>query len=106
MAAMTVFAENVAVWDKVMLGESLEDGEETRLAILLYNLLITDSENWYLQYNAGYLEEQLWESRLAILAPLTQLPIYEPWKLTLGARNHSASFLELLEDASRSGAVE
>jgi len=98
MEMIAVLTENAAVWDKVVTGEPLSDGVETRKGILLFKLFMTDSENWYLQFKAGFLESQVWESRLGVLPELVSLPIFESWRPTLGARNHSADFLELLDN--------
>ena len=102
----TMFTDNIAVWDKVVRGGALADGEESRMGVILFNQLMTTSENWLLQYNAGYLDAQMWESRLTILPLVIQLPIYEDWKTSIGSQSHSGEFLELLDELSRSGEVE
>jgi len=84
-------------WHKVITGESLEDGEETRSGILLFNLLITESENRFHQFNAAFLDSASWHGRLASLRPLVKLPIYQTWRKSIGAMNHSANFLDLLD---------
>ena len=92
-----VFAEHASTWDKVLAGEPLSSGEEMRRGIILFNMLITDSENRYLQLKSGYLDAQSWEGRQSILLGLANLPIYETWRSTPGALSHSADFLELLD---------
>lgn len=85
-------------WEKVITGAPLEDDTERRLGNLLYNLLMVESENRFHQFNAGYLDPQTWEGRVSSLRPLVALPIYEFWRETPGGANHSADFLEFLDD--------
>ena len=84
-------------WDKMLTGQPLEDGEEKRTGILLFNLMIIESENRYHQFNSGFLDEASWQGRLASLRPLVKLPFFQTWKETIGALNHSADFLDLLD---------
>lgn len=90
-------AEHSSTWDKVVTGAPLASGEEKRRGIILFNLIMIESENRYIQFNSGYLEAQSWEGRLSSLSPLVGLPIFEAWRNTPGAMNHSADFLELLD---------
>ena len=91
-------------WDKVITGQPLEDGTETRTGIMLFNLMMTESENRYHQFNAGFLDSTSWHGRLASIRPLVKLPFFQTWRKSMGAMNHSADFLDLLdrlaEDAS------
>ena len=87
---------HAGTWEKVIAGESLASGEETRRAILLFNLLITDYEHTYFLFKSGYLEPGQWEGRLASLPPIARLPIFEIWIQTIGALAHSAEFLDQL----------
>ena len=96
MDMMHAMAEHAGAWDKVLTGEPLDNGEEMRKGLLLYNLLMTESENRYYQYLSGYLEKQSWEGRVRSLYPLVRLPIFEVWQKTPGGINHSADFLALL----------
>ncbi len=98
MEMIAVLTEHAAVWDKVVTGDPLASGVETRKGILLFKLFMTDSENWYLQFRAGYLVAQVWESRLAVLPEIVSLPFFEIWRPTPGAKNHSVDFLELLDN--------
>jgi hypothetical protein len=98
MEVGAVIAPYAGIWDKVLTGEHLDPGEEVRTAIILYNLLLTESENRYYQFRSGYLDTQAWEGREASLRRIVQLPIYDVWKGTPGSLNHSADFLKVLED--------
>lgn len=97
-----VLAQHAATWDKVLKGADLADGEEIRTGIVLYNLIMTEAESRYYQFRSGYLDTQSWEGRHASLRELVALPIYEIWKGSPGALNHSADFSELLEHTVRS----
>ena len=70
------------------------------MCILLFNLLMTDSENSYHQSESGYLEAGKWEALVSTLTPLVRLPMYEIWKKTIGGLSHSADFMELLDSAA------
>jgi hypothetical protein len=102
MDLATVFVENAAVWDKVVTGAPLAEGEEARSAILLYNMLMLDTARRYQQYAFGYLEAQAWEARRETLPAIVTLPVYAAWRTSLGARGHSAEFLELLDECAAS----
>ena len=84
-------------WDKVLNGEPLASGEETRTGIILFNLLTIESENRHHQFQAGFLDAQSWEGRRSTLESLAKLPIYKVWRNTQGAKGHSAEFLDLLD---------
>lgn len=92
-----------AEWDKVLSGEPLEAGEENRKAIILFNMLITESENRFYQVNSGYLDAQNWDGRVDTYVSLLQLPIYEQWKMSPGAKSHTAEFLGVLESLAERG---
>ena len=85
------------IWDKILTGQPLDDGEEKRTGILLFNLLMTESENRFYQFNAGFLDASSWHGRLASLQLLVKLPFFRTWRGTIGARNHSADFLDLVD---------
>jgi hypothetical protein len=91
-------AEHAGTWDKVVNGEPLSDGEETRRAIVLFNMLMADSENRFHQFNAGYLGPESWEARRLTLRGNVRMPIYQVWKGSLGGRNRSAEFLSFLDE--------
>jgi hypothetical protein len=84
-------------WHKVVTGAPLENEEEIRIGILLFNLVMTESENRFHQYNSGFLDSQSWHGRLASLRPLVKLPIFRVWKESIGSMNHSADFLALMD---------
>ena len=87
---------HASTWDKVLNSEPLASGEESRTGIILFNLLMIESENRYHQFQAGFLTAQSWEGRHATLRSLTKLPIYTIWRDSPGAKGHSADFLDLL----------
>ena len=97
-----VFADHASTWDKVLMGEPLASGEEMRRGIVLFNMLITDTENRYLQFRSGYLDAQSWEGRRSVIPALTNLPIYKTWRSSPGALSHSSDFLELMDGLSGS----
>jgi hypothetical protein len=84
-------------WDvKVLNGELLASGEELRRGIVLYNMLMTDSENRFLHFESGYLDPQAWEIRRSTLRRVVGLPIFEIWRNSPGGNSHPADFLEIL----------
>lgn len=88
---------HASTWDKVLNREPLASGEESRKGIILFNLLMIESENRYHQFQAGFLDAQSWEGRRSTLEPLAKLPIYAVWRETPGAKGHSDDFLDLLD---------
>ena len=97
MAMIAVLIENAGTWDKVISGIPLDAGEEMRKGSLLYNLLMTETESRFHQYEAGYLSVEAWEQRLPAIRLTVKNPIHERWRATPGANAHSASFLKLLD---------
>ena len=95
-----------STWNKVVSGEPLESGEETRRGINLYNFLIVETENRYHQYQSGYLDSQAWEARLRSMRPSVKLPIYPIWRKSYGAMGRSADFLEMLDKLADEPSVE
>jgi hypothetical protein len=93
-------------WHKVVTGAPFDNEEETRSAILLFNLLMTESENRFHQFNSGFLESQSWDGRVASLHPLVRLPIFEVWKESIGALNHSADFLDFLDSLAEETTID
>ena len=100
------FVDHADVWNKVVTGAPLESGTETRKAIGLFNLLMTENQNHYHQFEAGYLDQEQWNNRLQGLRPITSLPMYEVWRDSYGASGLTDEFLEILEQASRESNVE
>ena len=93
-------------WNKVVTGAPFDSEEETRSGILLYNLLMTESENRFHQFNSGFLDSQSWEGRVASLRPLVRPPMFEVWKESFGALNNSAAFLALLDNLAEETAID
>ncbi len=96
----SIVIENAGTWEKIVTDAPLSEGEETRAAIVLYNLFMLDSERRFHQYNAGYLEAAAWEGRLRSLPLVVKFSIFDRWKSSLGGMAHSADFLELLDELS------
>lgn len=94
----SVFIEHAGIWEKVVTGATLAEGEETRVAILLYNMLMLDTAHRYRQYVDGYLEAQAWNARRDTLPSIVKLPIFAEWRTSLGAGGHPPDFLELLDE--------
>ena len=100
MEVAGVFAEYAATWDRVVRGEPIPEGEERRLAILLFNLLMLDSERRYRQFASGYLQAQSWHARQQTLPLIVGLPIFKDWRESLGAKGHAADFLRLVDECA------
>jgi hypothetical protein len=98
MDMLTVFIDNAAVWDKVVTGAELEEGEETRKAIILYGILMTETESRFHQYELGYLSEDAWEHRLPAVEWAVRNRVHATWRGSPGARARSKRFLKLLDD--------
>jgi hypothetical protein len=96
----SILIENAGTREKIVTDTPLSEGEETRVAIVLYNIFMLDSERRFHQYNSGYLEASAWEGRLRALSLLAKFSIFERWKTSLGGMAHSADFLELLDELS------
>ena len=84
-------------WDKVVTGVHITDGEETRRAILLYNMMMTLYQNRYFQFKTGYLDNPP-----PIEEPVTW-PFYEVWRASGGAKNRSPEFLKILDTQHERG---
>ena len=91
------FVEYAGTWDKVATGAPLSEGEERRRAIVLFNMLMTDTENRLHQFKAGYLDRETWEARHSTLPEIVSLPIFKIWRKSLGGRNRSAEFLGIVD---------
>ena len=94
---VTTFIEHKETWDKVVTGQPLDDGAELRGGILLFNLLMIDTESRYHQFQSGLLDERLWQGHRNNLRPVVKLPLFKIWRESLGATGHSAEFLALLD---------
>ena len=93
-------------WVKVITAAPLESAAEAHKAIMLYNLLMVETENRYHQYHSGFLATPTWEGRLLILQPTVKLPIFKTWRESFGGRGHSAEFLELLDSLAMEAPIE
>ncbi len=87
-------------WEKVVTGVHLADGEETRRAILLYNMMMTLYQNRYFQFKTWYLD-----NTPPIDEPVTW-PFYEVWRASGGAKNRSPEFLKILDRQHERGTVQ
>ena len=94
----SIVLENAGTWEKILTDAPLTEGEETRKAIVLYNIFMLDSERRYHQYHAGYLETAAWEARLRALPAVLKFSIFEKWRDSLSGNAHTADFLELLDE--------
>ncbi len=103
---LATFVNHSETWDKVVTGAPLENGAETRRAVNLYSLLMVDTENRYHQFTSGFLDNPSWAGRLSILQGVIKLPIFEIWRESFGAKNHSAEFLELVDSLAEESPVE
>jgi len=103
---IATMANHSTTWHKVTSGVPLESGAETREGIILYNLLMVETENRYHQFHSGFLDARSWEGRLSILQPTVKLPIFKIWRTSLGAKGHSAEFLELVDSLAADTPIE
>ena len=97
MEMAAILIENAAIWDKVVSGQPIAEGEETRAAIMLYNMFMLDTLRRYRQFSVGYLESEAWKARRQTLPAIVNLPIYEKWRKSFGAHGHPSDFLEMLD---------
>jgi hypothetical protein len=98
MEMAEVFIENAAIWDKVVKGEPIAEGEEIRKAIMLYNMFMLDTVRRYRQYSVGFLEAEAWKARRKTLPSIVKLPIFKEWRKSYGAHGQAADFLEILDE--------
>ena len=101
MALAQILAGNADVWNKVLAGEALSDGEEMRRGIIVYNLFMIDAETRFHQFKSGFLDEQPWQATLRTLPPLVGLPIFAGWRESIGGIRHSKDFLDLIDEIHR-----
>ena len=95
------FADHAETWEKVLAGVPLTEGEERRKGIILYNMIMTESENRYHQFSSGFLEASSWEGRLASVRALVRAPLFETWRNSVGALVHSSDFLDLVDELAK-----
>ncbi len=87
-------------WEKIVTGVHFADGEETRRAILLYNMMMTLYQNRYYQFKTGYLDHP------PETEEVVTFPMYAIWRASGGAKNRSAEFLEFLDGQHERGTVQ
>ena len=90
------FANHADTWDRVLVGGELVDGE-LRKGILLFNLVMTELENQFHQYQSGYLDESGWAARRSSLKSIVALPIFQDWRNTPGGYASTREFLALVD---------
>ena len=81
----------VGTFEKMHAGVEIADKEESRRAIILFNMMMTLYQNRYYQFKAGYLDY------LPDSADAATWPIYEVWRASGGASLRSPEFLEILD---------
>ena len=86
-------------WEKIVTGVHLAEGEETRTAILLYNMMMTLYQNRYYQFKTGYLDHP------PVTEEAVTFPMYEIWRASGGAKNRSPEFLVFLDGQREQGIV-
>jgi len=100
MALQSEAMRYAGTWEKVVTGVHLADGEERRRGILLFNMMMTLYQNQYYQFKSGYLDNPP-----AVEGPVTWA-FYEIWRVSGGALNRSAEFLEFLDRQYEQSAVQ
>jgi hypothetical protein len=88
-------------WLKVVSGQPFSDDVEERRGIILYNMMMTQNENSYVQMKSGFLEVSS-----DALAEGVLWPIYEIWTQSGGYRARSLKFREFLDAERKRRAVE
>jgi len=91
MFLQTQVARYAGTWDKIVTGAQLDDGEENRRGILLYNMVMTLYQNRYFQFESGYLDH------MPDFGEVVSYPIYEVWRPSGGATLRSPDFLQMLD---------
>ncbi len=87
-------------WEKIVTSANFTDGEETRRAILLYNMMMTLYQNRYYQFKTGYLDYP------PVTDDAVTWSIYEVWRGSGGAKNRSPEFLKILDRQYERGTVQ
>jgi hypothetical protein len=82
------------VWEKMISGAPLENGLETRRAINLFNMAMTELENRYLQFEAGYGDAETWDARRNSIEIFVAMPMFKNWRESLSASTHTPRFLK------------
>ena len=92
MFLISELLDNAGVWEKVITGAPIAEGEETRTAILLMNMVMTMNENRFEQMNTGYLEPQPLNLNVVV-----RTDSWDIWRNSGGALNRSREFLEFVD---------
>ncbi len=90
------------VWQKIISGNPLEDGAELRTGVVLYKMVMTEYENRFIQLEAGYIDQTMWETRLHGLRRFVALSFFDTWRPSIGATGTSPDFLELVDKLRQS----
>ena len=98
MEFAALLLQEAGVWEKILTGVAVAEGEETRKSILLFNVFMIDTESRFHQFSVGYLDAKAWEGRYESLRTFIKLPTYELWRESIGGMSRSADFLELMDD--------
>jgi hypothetical protein len=101
MAFQSEILRYADTWLKVVSGQPFSDDVEERRGIILYNMMMTQNENSYLQTKSGFLE-----ASSDSLADGVLWPIYEIWTQSGGYRSRSLEFREFLDAERKRRAVE
>lgn len=91
-------ADHADTWNKAVKGLPFDNDVELRQAIILFNMLLCESENRFFQLREGYLKEEEWDARRRSLELLVKLPIFGEWQKSISARNHSREFLAMVNE--------
>ena len=94
----TELARYSDTWEKIISGVAIDDLAELRRAIILFNLVMTNLENRFHQFQAGYLDKKSWNASLEALHRFLASNIYSKWRESAGAATHSVDFLDLIDD--------
>ena len=92
MFLISELLDNAGVWEKVITGAPIAEGEEKRTAILLVNMVMTMNENRFEQMNTGYLKSQPLN-----LSLIVRTDAWDTWRNSGGAVNRSREFLEYVD---------
>jgi hypothetical protein len=103
MVLSSLLVEHASVWDKVLHGAPLDDGEETRRAVILHNCVMIETETRFQQHLAGFLDAKSWQARLQMLPRMVSLPVFRASRQSVGGHNHAANFLELVDRVYKRG---
>ena len=85
------------IWLKVSTNQKIDDPVELRRAAQLYDLLITEMENRYVQHKLGYLSHEDWASREGATKLTVKLSIYNEWKQLPAYLTRSQEFRDYLD---------